>query len=198
MPYRALTLLALLALAGCGLLRPQIVDVERAARSDQLEFLTDEDGTVARLEYHIAPGETPPAVRAAMDRMHPGKPYTGAQIEVHGRQLLYQLSRRVDELEVAAVFRPDGTLVNEELQISEERAPEAVRETIAERFPGAALPRYDEVRDSQRAVRAYHVRLRLETRRYKLVIAPDGVLLQTLLEVPAEVEVPVEPPVVST
>jgi hypothetical protein len=191
---RPLLLLATLALAGCGLLRPQVVDVERAARSDSLEFLTDEDGYVSRLEYHIAPGETPPAVRAAMDRMHPGDPYTGAQIEVHGRQLLYELSRTVDGLAVAAVFRPDGTLVNEELQIPEERAPESVREIIAERFPGAAVPRYDEVRDGQRAVRAYHVRLRHGARDYKLVIAPDGVLLQALLEVDAEVVVPVEVP----
>jgi hypothetical protein len=81
--------------------------------------------------------------------------------------------------------------VNEELEIPEEQAPEPVRETIAERFPEAAIPRYDEVRDGQRAVRAYHVRLRFEARRYKLVIAPTGVLLQTLLEVPADVEVPV-------
>jgi hypothetical protein len=183
--------LACLALTGCGLLRPQFVDVDRAAGSFALEFLVDGDGSVSRLEYHIAPGETPPAVRAAMNRLHPGNPYTGAQLEVHGRQVLYQLSRNVDGLEVAAVFRADGTLVNEELEIPEESVPEPIRETIAERFPGAAIPRYDEVRDGQRTVRAYHVRLRLETRAYKLVIGPDGQLLQALLEVPAEVEVPV-------
>ena len=191
---RPIVPLLVLALPACGILAPGLVDVDRAQTADALDFLVDDDGAVARLEYTIAAGDTPPAVRAAMDRLHPGNPYTSAQIEIHGRQILYQLSRTVDALRVSAVFRADGTLVNEELEVPEEAAPEPVRETVAERFPGAGVAEYEEVRDGLRAVRAYHVRLMVGTQRWKLVVAPDGVVLQGLLEVDAKVAVPVDLP----
>jgi hypothetical protein len=187
-------LLFCLTLSGCGLLRPQVVDIDRAVHSYGLGFRTDGQGQLAQLGYHVTPSETPTAVRAAMDRLHPGNPYTDAQIETRGPQVLYQLSRIVDGLEIASTFLPDGSLITEELEIPEDRVPASVRETIAERIPNAVLPRYDEVRDGQGEVRAYHVRLRLETHRYKLVLSREGSLLQALLEIPAAVEVPVSPP----
>ncbi|MDG2149979.1 MAG: hypothetical protein P8N09_10690 [Planctomycetota bacterium] len=193
MPLSLLPLLCLI-LSGCGLLRPQVVDIDRAALSDGLGFRTDGRGQLAQLGYHVTPSETPVAVRAAMDRLHPGNPYTDAQVETRGPRLLYKLTRIVDGLEIASIFQSDGTLVSEELEIPEDQVPASVRETIAERISNAALPRYDEVRDGLGEVRAYHVRLRLKTHRYKLVLSREGTMLQALLEIPAAVEVPVAPP----
>ncbi len=179
-------------LLACGLISSNPIDLDQAAAASSLAFIVNTDGRTDRVQYQIDPEAVPAPAKAAMDRLHPGSPYTAAKFETDGQQKLYRLWRTVNHLEVSAAFRADGTLLSEEMEIPVEKTPSPVLETITERFPNATDPRYSEVRDVNRTIRSYHVRLRLDERQYKLQLYPNGVLINTRILVNAQVEVPVE------
>jgi len=191
----AVTLLGMsLALSGCGLVNSTFVDSDRAQGAENLAFRVDSRGRLVRTEYRIATSDVPEKVCAAMDRLHPGDDYTGAEFEIRGRKTYYQLSRVVDGFRVESLFSDDGTLEEETLEIPAEKAPIAVRETVQERFPDAADPGFESLRDGQGQVKEYQVTLRLGDRTYRLSLSPEGQLARVWRELTAEVEVPVPLP----
>jgi hypothetical protein len=54
------------------------------------------------------------------------------------------------------------------------------------------VDKYEEIRDAERELVEYHVKLTAEGKRYKLRVSPGGEVLGVAREVPAEIEVPVE------
>ncbi|MEW6073699.1 MAG: hypothetical protein AB1726_14035 [Planctomycetota bacterium] len=157
----------------------------------KLELQVDGEGALAEIEYHIAPADVPPAVRAAMDALHPGGPYTDAEREVQGGELYYELNRLVGGLEVEAMFTPEGELHSEELEIPAAKAPAAVRDAVAARHPAGQVTKVEEIRDGRRELVQYHVKLKEGGRAYKAMFSPAGEHIATYREIVAEVEVPV-------
>ncbi|MHC4471309.1 MAG: hypothetical protein ACYS99_10130 [Planctomycetota bacterium] len=154
----------------------------------KIEILIDEKGQMGEIEYHISPKGVPEAVKKAMDELHPGGPYTGAEKEVNEGVLYYELTREVEGLEVEAMFLPDGTLHQEEVQVAEEKVPEAVRKTVESAVSGATVKKWEEIRGPDRKLIEYHVKIAKGAKHYKVMIATDGKLLSVYREIPAELE----------
>ena len=177
-------------LAGCGLLKEPVLDNDLADDAAALEFVVDARGHTTGLAYAVDPQDVPQNVSLAMDRLHPGGPYAGAERHVRGLQVTWQLSRLVDGLRIDARFETDGTLVEEALELALEDAPETVRELVAERFPGGENPRWAKVRDGAGQLTAYHVRFQLDAQIYRVSLAPDGRILGLWRQLPATVDLP--------
>jgi len=183
----------LLAIAGAAACQasPARIDVGEARLANKLEMQIDGAGALVEIEYHVDPATLPTAVRAAMDALHPGGPFTDAERERHGDEMLYELSRSVDGLEVEAMFDASGLLHSEEVEVRAEDVPEAVRAAVAARFPGVPVRKYEEIRDGARQLREYHVKLDAGGQRHKVILSTSGAVKADFLEVVAEVEVPV-------
>jgi len=166
-------------------------DNESAATARTLEVTQDAKGARTEVEYHIAPEEVPQAVRDAMDRLHPGGAFDDAEREYNDGVLYYELSRKVNGMEVEAMFTPDGTLFSEEIQVAASAVPAPVQETVRSILAGARVTKWEEIRDAKRAVVEYHVKLVRGTYKYKAMVGTDGKLIEVLREIPAEIEIPV-------
>lgn len=186
---RTAPLLLSLALAGCAGTAPWRNDQALAAR--KLEVLVDRKGRVVEVEYHVDPSEVPDAVRDAMERLHPGGRTTGAERELAGEELGYELAKEIDGRAVEALFLADGTLVAEEVEVVAASVPGAVRAAVAKRTPGP-VAKWEEVRDGERELVEYHAKTTSDGVRLKLRVSPRGKLLGVVREVDAEIEVPAE------
>ncbi len=158
--------------------------------SNSAEIGIDHHGRITNIEYHIDPGDVPQAIRDAMDALHPGGEYVGAEKEVTEGRVLFELTRRVDGREVEALFTQAGHLVSEEIQIPIEAVPTAVKASVAALLPEGEVTGWEEIRDGARRLTAYHVKVRWEGRRYKVDLTPAGGLNVLIVELPAELEVP--------
>jgi hypothetical protein len=166
------------------------IDVGEARGARLVEVQLDAGGSLAEVEHHIAPGEIPAAVRAAMDRLRSGGTYTDAERAMHAGEMLLELSRTVNGLEVEARFSAPGELRSEGIQVRSEALPAAVREAVGARLPGQTVKKYEEIRDGSRTLVEYHVKLEAGGARHKLMLSPAGELLGHYLELEAELEVP--------
>ena len=178
------------ALAAACQTSPAGIDVAEARRANKVEIQFDRDGSMTEVEYHVPPGEIPEGVREAMDRLHPGGPFTDAEREMHDGQMLYELSRTVDGLEVEAMFDANGALRSEEVEVRAEAVPEGVRAAVRDRFPGGVVDKYEEIRDGSRRLVEYHVKVDVSGVRHKLILSTSGAVRGDFLEIEAEVEVP--------
>lgn len=185
-------LVALVALPACAGRGHASWDGDDAAAARKLEVQVDSSGRRTEVEYHISPDQVPAAVRKAMDQLHPGGPFEDAEKEFEGRKLYYELARKVNGLEVEAMFAPDGTLHSEEIQIPMSKVPTVVKDRAMASLSGAQATMWEEIRDSKREVTAYHVKMSRGSDKYKLMLTPDGKLEGKVREVPAEIEVPVQ------
>jgi len=163
-----------------------------AVDAETLEVQVDASGRHTEVEYHISPDRVPAAVRKAMDRLHPGSAFDDAEKESHRGKLYYELSRKVNGMEVEAMFTPDGVLYSEEIQIPASKVPEVVRSHAMSALSGGQATKWEEIRDGKREVTAYHVKMSRGRSKFKLMFAPDGKLEGIVREVPSEIEVPVE------
>ncbi|MFQ5844194.1 MAG: hypothetical protein ACE5JG_04320 [Planctomycetota bacterium] len=164
-------------------------DNQDALAADKLEIQLTEHGKRVEVEYHVSPDKVPAAIRRAMDGLHPGGAFTGAERERHGSVLYYELTRKVDGMEVEAMFNVDGTLHSEEVQVAADKVPAAVKAAAMGSLLGASADKWEEIRDSGRRVTQYHVKMKRGANRYKVILSTDGKVLAIYREVPAEVEV---------
>jgi len=162
-----------------------------AANCKSLEVQVDERGGMVEVEYHVAPSVVPATVQAAMDRLHPGGPFTAAEKEWNGGVLYYELSRTVQGMEVEAMFLPDGTLHSEEVQVPASKVPAAVQAGATAAVPGARVTKWEEIRDGNRQIVEYHAKATKGDQKYKIMVHRDGSVRGTVREVPSEIEVPV-------
>ena len=172
---------------------PTAWDIDDARRAVKIEIQMDKAGRVGEIEFHVDPDQVPSAVRVAMDNLHPGGPYVGAEKEREDGVLYYELTREVDGLEMEAMFHPDGKLHSEEIQVAVDKVPVAVQAAIAEVYSDAKVSKWEEIRDGNRALIEYHVKLESGGRKYKAVVTTGGVFVEAFHEILAEVEVPAAP-----
>ena len=185
----AFVIVPLLALMLAPACRSAGLNNEDALSARKLEIQVDAQGKTVEIEYHIRPQEVPDSVRKAMDELHPGGPFTGAERETHGGIVYYELTRVVNGMEVEAMFLPDGTLHQEELQVPSGRVPQLVRATVKQRFPEARVDKWEEIRGPDRSLVEYHVKASWGGDHFKLVVSTDGRLGAVYREIPAEIEV---------
>jgi Putative beta-lactamase-inhibitor-like, PepSY-like len=181
--------LVAIALAAACQTSPRI-DVPEARRAHKVEIQLDGDGSMLEVEYHVSPDQVPAAVREAMDSLPPGGAFTDAEREVHDGELLFELSRTVDGLEVEAMFFASGRLHSEELEVRADAVPAEVRSAVDQRFPDGIVDKYEEIRDGSRQLREYHVKVDVDGRRHKLILSTSGKVTGDYLELQAELEVP--------
>lgn len=179
-------LAATLVLAGCQSAKwnnTAALDCER------LEVQMSRDGRMVEIEHHIDPAKVPPAVVSAMNALHPGGAFTDAEMETHKGVVYFELNREVDGFEVEAMFTKDGVLHSEEIQIPVNKVPDLVRAGAAAAVPDARPTAWEEIRDGQRNLVEYHVKMATGNRKWKVALMPTGKLLGVWREVPAEIEV---------
>jgi len=169
----------------------QAIRVSDARMAQKIEMQVGYDGAPKEIEYHILPEQVPDAVQKAMDDLHPGGAFTGAEKEYEGGVLYYELTREADGHEIEAMFTPGGSLHSEEIAVSEENVPDAVKAAIAKTWPEGAVRTWEEIRDSKRELKEYHVKLTQDGMNYKVMVSPGGTVKSAVREVVAEIEVPV-------
>jgi len=130
-------------------------------------------------------------VRNAMNELHPGGPFTDAEREYNDGVLYFELSREVNGLEVEAMFTPEGELHAEEVSVAADTVPQAVKDAIAAEYADGTVTNWEEIRNGARELTAYHVKLGMGGKKYKVMVSTEGSITGAYIEVPAEIEVPV-------
>ena len=188
-------LLGAIVLTGCQSTtlcqRSLLIDVGEARSARKIEIQVDARGGIVEVEYHADPASIPEIVRQAMDRLHPGGPFTDAERELNDGVLYYELSREVDGLEVEAMFTAGGELFSEEVEVRAGDVPQAIRDAITAHLPGGTVAKYEEIRNGSRELVEYHVKLDEDGRRHKLILSLEAQVMGDFLELVAEIEVPV-------
>lgn len=182
---------ALVAVAFAG--PPNGFDIDDARMAKKIEMQLDKAGRMVEIEFHVDPKDVPAAVRAAMDKLHPGGPFTGAEKEREDGVLYYELTREVNGFEVEAMFSPDGRLHSEEIQVPENEVPGVVKAAVAAAYPKGSEPTFEEIRNDERNLVEYHVKLSAGGRKHKVMVSPGGTIKGAVLELEAEIEVPAPP-----
>ncbi|MHC4547456.1 MAG: hypothetical protein ACYTEZ_01655 [Planctomycetota bacterium] len=163
---------------------------EDAMAAEQVEMALDARGRPTEVEYHISPDQVPEAVRQAMDKLHPGGAYSGAEKEWNDGKLYYELTRKVKGMDVEAMFTPEGVLHQEEIQVAENTVPGAVQTAARSSVSGARVAKWEEIRGPDRNLIEYHVKMQTRGRKYKVIVSLDGQVMAVYRETPAEIEIP--------
>ena len=165
-------------------------DIDDARSAVKLEILVDKAGGFTEIEYHIDPATVPAAVRAAMDKLHPGGPFTAAERERNDGVLYFELSREVGGFEVEAMFTPEGKLHSEEVTVAADSVAPEVRAALAKALPQGKVTAWEEIRDSQRALVEYHVKVDHGGRHWKVMMSTAGAITGSVRVAPAAIEGP--------
>ena len=160
-----------------------------ALAAESVEIQLDENARPVEVEYHILPAAVPANVMAAMDELHPGGRAVEAEKEFVGGVLYWEVTKEIDGLEIEAMFRVDGKLHSEELEVLSADVPEAVQQAVRERL-GGSVNKWEEIRNGQRDLVEYHAKVAADGMRYKIMLSPTGVVRGIVREIPAEIEVP--------
>jgi len=159
-----------------------------AAESVELEM--NASGGVVAIEYHVTPELVPESIHAAMNELHPGGRVVAGEREMAGGELYWELSKEIDGREVEVMFRLDGTLASEEIEVAASSVPEAARAAVDALMDGRVTA-WEEIRDGERNLVEYHAKVEASGRRFKVAVGADGAVRSVVREVPAEIEVPV-------
>jgi len=164
---------------------------EDGREAERLEIAMDSMGHPREIEYHIQPEAVPAAVHAAMETLHPGGRMTTAEKEYLGVDLYWELAKEIDGFAVEAMFRPDGTLHSQEVEVAASTVPESVKSAVARAGYGDVRV-WEEIHDGMQQLVEYHAKTTRDGRNYKLLVGVDGQLLSVYREIEAEIEIPVE------
>lgn len=183
-------LAAALLLAGC---QSGPVDNAWALRASKVEAAVDAGGDFVEIEYHIAPNLVPETVRAAMSQLYPDSMFTGAEYEVDGGTVFYELTAEDGGRAVEAMFHEDGRLHSMELEVDPASEP-AITRAVARMWPASTLKAVEEIRDGEQLLVEYHVKIDADGRALKVTVDRDAKVVAAVREIAAELEVPVALP----
>jgi len=174
--------------SACGSTTPDWNNAD-ALSSHSIEVLLDGSARPVEIEYHIAPELVPAHVMASMETLHPGGEVVAAEKEFIGGDLFWEISKEIDGREVEAMFRQTGELHSEELEIPASEVLESLQAAV--RFHlGGTVTKWEEIRDEDRELVEYHVKVISAGQNYKLTLSTGGEVLGVVREIPAEIEVP--------
>lgn len=170
---------------------PTAIDPGHALQAQSVEFAVDTGGSVVEIEYHVDHAEVPVNVRTAFNNMRPGVTPTAAEHEFHGGDEFWELAALIGGMKVEVMFRPDGSVVSEEIEVTTNSVPADVRRAADDRFDGADHGQWEMIRDGRGDITEYHVKFEQGGKHHKVALSPSGGVLGVWYEVPAEIEVPV-------
>jgi len=194
MKLNGLASLALLACVGCA-----APPVERApaallelydslAPDGALELELDRDGSFLELEADVPVESLPAAVRAAALAAYPGVTLTGAEREVQGGVLSWEVKFTHEGRGMELVIDTTGTVRETERELRASEAPLAVLQAAEAALPGSTLYSVESVTSAAGTV--YHVKREKNGARYKFILDPTGKMLRKVREARAEIEIP--------
>lgn len=204
---RALLCVAVVGLAGCasggggggaaaagGVRFPAETEAElRNVRPDgKIEFALKDDGSLGQVEFHVPPSTLPKHILEAMDRLVPGGETIDAEIEYADGRRLYEVTKRVGNLEREALFDDAGNVVEWEVEVERGEVPDSIVQTAAAAAPGE-FTAYEAIKGPDEVVRAWHMKKNDGGIKYKIAVGADGALIVVVRETNAEIEVPVRP-----
>jgi uncharacterized membrane protein YkoI len=182
-------LMVLVAAAFAACATPSAWDNDDALGAKKIEMVIHPDGKSGEIEFHIDPSEVPAAVRKAMENLHPGGRFTGAEKEREDGVLYYELTTTIKGMDIEAMFTPEGQLHSEEIEVPANKVPEAVKRAANEAVAGGKVTAWEEIRNSERALVEYHVKKTTGKKNWKIAISTSGDVLAVYREIPAEIEV---------
>jgi uncharacterized membrane protein YkoI len=153
-----------------------------------MEIEATRDGRVIEIEADILVEDLPPAVLAAADAELPGGRVVGAEIEIVGGRMGYEVKKTKRGREYEFVFTAEGVLLEKEIGLRPSEAPAAVLQSAASAFPDAKLKSVERI--ERGAVTVYHVKMLREGASYKLELDGNGAILRKVREAKAEIEIP--------
>ena len=167
-------------------------DGAAALDCESIEMQVKADGTPVEVEYHILPSNVPKVVQDAMVDLYPGGEFVAAEHETHGGQKYWELTIVAGDLEVEAMFLPDGTLHSMEVEVPEDEVPHTVKSAAKGAFARGNVTAWEEIRNARREIVEYHVKIEADGRHYKIAVLHDGKITARHREVVAEIEVPLD------
>src|SRR4029077_21120441 len=86
-------------------------------------------------EVEIRLDQVPKAIKDATDGKFPGAKWRGASKETEDGQTVYEMSITHKEHKMDVTFKPDGTLVLVETEVSQAELPAAVLQAVKGKYP---------------------------------------------------------------
>lgn len=194
--------LCLAAFALVALAQSATWDIGLARDASKLEIVMNADGSMQEIEYYTPLAQIPEPARQAMTAAFPGATLQpiGEREHVNG-VLHYEVSATEDVGGVAmdreGMFTAQGVPYSWELQMPVGEVPAPVQQTMNQRFPNAAPGAFTWEKivlgpDPNAAPYEYHVKVLSDGKNYKMVLTGSGTVLTGYLEIPAEIEVPID------
>jgi hypothetical protein len=197
-----LALVVATPLAGCGerdedggrsgaTIPARLVALYDEARPDgMIEIEADRDGGVVEMEAEVAVDALPAKVRESADKVVPGGRIIGAEIEYVGDRKAWEVQKDVDGKKHEIVMTEDGTVLEREIEIAREDAPQEVLDAATRAIEGGTFKSVERIEIGGGSETRFHVKLERDGASYKVVLAPSGNVLRKVREAKAEIEIP--------
>ncbi len=115
-------------------------------------------------EETIPVKELPRAVRQAIEKKFPRAEIEEASKETEDGKTVYEVTLEVDEdQDVDVSLTADGKILEIEREIAFDKLPEAVRKTIARKYPGAEIEKVEAISSGDDGEETYEVLLEITT-----------------------------------
>ena len=115
-------------------------------------------------EEAIPVKELPRAVRQAIEKKFPRAEIEEASKETEDGKTVYEVTLEVDEdQDVDVSLTADGKILEIEREIAFDKLPEAVRKTIARKYPGAEIEKVEAISSGDDGEETYEVLLEITT-----------------------------------
>lgn len=107
--------------------------------------------------------ELPRAVRRAVEKKFPGAEIERAERETDDGKTVFEVTLEAeDDQDIDVELTPDGKILEIEREISVSKLPEAVRETLSKRYPGAKVRKVEAISRGDGEDERYEVLLSAE------------------------------------
>lgn len=164
-------------------------DVLLVGAEGKIEVGLTPAGGVAEVEFHISFADLPTVIRDAAEAHMPAGELLGCEKEYHGGTLYWEVARRVEGREVELMFDAEGNPYQWERQVESSEVPEVVLRAVGQAVTGTLVV-LEEILDAEKTLIEYHAKKNDQGIRYKVLISPEGEVLQVFRETLAEIEVP--------
>jgi hypothetical protein len=134
-------------------------------------------------EEKVSLDKVPPAVLDAVKARFAGAEMLGAEKETENGKTVYEIAVRHNKQKIEVSVSPEGKLLEMEKQIDAKDMPQAVVDTLKEKYPDASYKMVEEitkVNGTEEKVDGYEVLLvTAAKKRVEVVVSPDGKITKT-------------------
>lgn len=110
-------------------------------------------------EESIPVDKLPEAVLKATKAKFPKAKIEEAAKEVEDGETIYEVSLKVEGHSIDMALKPDGTIVEIEKEVAADTLPEAVKTTLAAKYPNAKIKKAEEITKGENGPVSYEIDL---------------------------------------